>query len=520
MKRSILPPWYFAIPALVVGLAVLVPIGYLAVRAFDADAATLRELVLRRRNFELLANTLALASVVIAVSTLVALPLAWLTTRSDLRGRFLVTLLSILPLAIPGYVVGYALLGMGAPHGPLASIFGVAGPRLSGFVGAAAALVIYNFPLVYLHLRTAFASMDPSLTEAARSLGLARRRVFMRVTLPQLVPAYLSSVLLVLLYVLGDFGVVSLMRFETFSYALYMQYIASLDRTYAAWLALMLLAITTTLVVAEFRLLRDLALERTGLGTLPKSRPRRLGAWTWPAYGFVLVVALASVALPVWSIVYWMGQRGAWTDAGELARSFAGSISVSAPAALLATLLAVPLAYLSRRYSSATTHVLERSAYIGYATPALAFALGWVVVVLRTAPWIYQTAALLIFAYTVHFLAQAIGPVRAGLHVATPRIEEAARSLGLGPVATFRRVTLPILRPGLMAAAILVFLSCLKELPLTIILAPLDFETLALNMYAFTNEAMFAQAAPYALAIVLLSALLTSILFHRLGEAT
>jgi iron(III) transport system permease protein len=185
---------------------------------------------------------------------------------------------------------------------------------------------------------------------------------------------------------------------------------------------------------------------------------------------------------------------------------------------LLATLLAVPLAYLTRRHKSALTHVLERSAYIGYATPALALALGWIVVVLHTAPWIYQTVALLILAYTVHFLAQAIGPVRAGLHVATPRIEEASRSLGLGAIATFRRVTLPILRPGLVAAAILVFLSCVKELPLTIILAPLDFETLALNMYSFTAEAMFAQAAPYALAIVLLSALLTSILFHRLGE--
>jgi iron(III) transport system permease protein len=213
-----------------------------------------------------------------------------------------------------------------------------------------------------------------------------------------------------------------------------------------------------------------------------------------------------------------MGQRGAWTDAGELVRSFAGSVSVSAPAAVLATLLAVPLAYLSRRYASTFTHVLERAAYIGYATPALALALGWVVIVLRTAPWVYQTAALLVFAYTVHFLAQAIGPVRAGLHVATPRIEEAARSLGMGPLATFRRVTFPILRPGLVAAATLVFLSCVKELPLTLILAPLDFETLALNMYSFTTEAMFAQAAPYALAIILLSALLTSILFHRVRE--
>ncbi len=517
MKR--LPPWYLTAPALAVVVAVLVPIAYLVSRALAADPGQLRELVWRHRNVELLINTMTLAAVVIGVSTLVALPLAWLTARTDLRGRLLVTLLSILPLAIPGYVVGYALLGIGAPGGPVATMFGTTGPQIGGFVGAAAALVIYNFPLVYLHLRTAFAGMDPALGEAARSLGLRPVQVFLRVTLPHLVPAYLSSVLLVFMYVLGDFGVVSLMRYETFSYALYTQYVASLDRVYAAWLALMLLAIATTLVVVELRVLRNLALERTAFGAAPKFRPRRLKKWVaWPAYAFVAVVALASVVLPVWSIVYWMGRRGAWTDTGEFVRSFAGSISVSTPAALLATILAVPLAYLSRRHASIMTRVLERSAYIGYATPALALALGWVVVVLRTAPWIYQTAALLVVAYTTHYLAQAIGPVRASLHVATPRIEEASRSLGVGPIATFRRVTLPILKPGLIAGAILVFLSCVKELPLTIILAPLDFETLALNMYAFTNEAMFAQAAPYALAIVLVSALLTSILFHRFGE--
>jgi iron(III) transport system permease protein len=517
MRR--LPPWYLTVPALAVGLAVLVPIAYLVSRALGADASQLRELVWSHRNLELLINTMALAAVVIAASTVVALPLAWLTTRTEMRGRFLVTLLSILPLSIPGYVVGYALLGIGAPHGPFATVFGENGPQIDGFVGAAAALVIYNFPLVYLHLRTAFASMDPALADAARSLGLKPTKVFVRVTLPHLVPAYLSSVLLVLLYVLGDFGVVSLMRYQTFSYALYTQYVASLDRVYAAWLALMLLAITSTLVVLELRVLRNLALERTALGTAPKYRRRALRPWAVPpAYAFVVLVALASVVIPVWSIVYWMGQHGAWTDPAELAQSFWGSISVSAPAAAFATLLAVPLAYLSRRHSSLMTRVLERSAYIGYATPALALALGWVVVVLRTAPWFYQTAALLIVAYTTHYLAQAVGPVRAGLHVATPRIEEAARSLGEGPIGTFRRVTLPILKPGLIAAAILVFLSCVKELPLTIILAPLDFETLALNMYAYTNEAMFAQAAPYALSIVLLSALLTSILFHRFGE--
>jgi len=496
-----------------------VPIVYLVLRAVEADGQTVRELVFRTRNLRLLGNTLALGGAVIVLSTLIALPLAWLTTRTNLRGRFVITLLAILPLSIPGYVVGYALLGLGSPEGPLRSLLGIQVPAVGGFLGATLALVIYNFPLVYLHLRTAFVGLDASLVDAARSLGHSPAGAFRRVVIPQLWPAYLSSVLLVSLYVLGDFGVVSLMRFETFSYALYSQYIASFDRVYAAWLALMLLAITTTLVIAEFRLLRDLALERSGLGAQPEGREVRLGPWSAAAFAFVAAVALVSVVVPVWSILYWLGQPGAFADGSEIVRSLFGSLRVSAPAAALATLLAVPIAYLSRRFPGRVSHVLERSAYIGYATPALTLALGLVVVVLRATPWFYQTAGLLVFAYTVHFLAQAIGPVRAGLHVATPRVEEASRSLGFGPVATFRRVTLPILKPGLVAATTLVFLSCIKELPLTIILAPLDFETLALNVYGHATEALFAEAAPYALTIVLLSALLTSVLFRKAGEA-
>lgn len=518
MKRLPPLPWYFLLPALVAGLGVAVPIGHLVARALEVDPAQLRAILVRRRNLELLGNTVALAAAVIAVSTIVAAPLAWLTTRSDLRGRGLVTLFAILPLSIPGYVVGYALLGLGSPLGPFAGLPGASPPHISGFGGALAALVIYNFPVVYLHLRTAFAGIDPSLSEAARSLGYSPARAFWHVTLPQLRPAYLSSALLVALYVLGDFGVVSLMRFETFSYAIYLQYIAAYDRAYAAWLALMLIGITAVLLAGEFRLLRDLSLERTGRGASAAARTARLGAWAWGAYAFVAVVAAASVVLPLWTILYWLGRADLSSVAGGVGSSLVSSLRVSAPAAVLATLFAVPLAYLSRRHPSAASHTLERSAYVGYATPALALALGLVFVVLRTAPWLYQTAGLLVFAYTVHFLAQAIGPVRAGLHVATPRIEEAARSLGLGPLATFRRVTFPILRPGLAAAAVLVFLSCVKELPLTFILAPLNFETLSLNVYGYTTEAMFAEAAPYALAIVLVSALLTGLVFHRRGE--
>ncbi len=137
---------------------------------------------------------------------------------------------------------------------------------------------------------------------------------------------------------------------------------------------------------------------------------------------------------------------------------------------------------------------------------------------IRTLIYMAVTTALLVIAYVVHFLAQAVGPVRTTLYVATPTIEEASRSLGVGAFGTLRRVTLPILRPGLIAAGAMVFLSALKELPLTYLLAPLDFQSLSLKVYGFTTEAMFAEAAPYAVAIVALSFVLVGVLFKHSAE--
>ncbi len=511
---GIRPPWYLLLPAAAAGVGVLLPIVYLCVRATDADWDSVAELVLRPRNFKLLVNTMGLAITVVTGSLAIALPMAWLTTRTDLSGRSIYTLFGVLPLSIPGYVVGYALLALGTPTGPLGGLF----PRLTGYVGATIALIIYNFPLMYLNLRTAFINLDPSLAEAARSLGCGTRETFVRVTLPQLWPAMLSGAMLVALYVMGDFGVVSLMRFETFSYAIFVQYNASYDRIYAAWLALMLLAVTGSLVAVEFRLLRDLVLQRSGLGARKQRGPIALGRWSAVAHLFCAAVALMGVVIPVWVIIFWMTQAPLAASLGELGNATWDSFRVSLPACLVALGLALPLAFLSNRYPSVWSRVAERSAYLGYATPSLAFGLGLIFFALNTTPILYQTAALLVVAYALHFLAQAVGPIRAGLHAATPRVEEAARSLGLGPIETFRSITLPILRPGLIAGGALVFLSCVKELPLTFLLAPLNFDSLALNVWGYASEALFDRAAPHALAIVLLASTLLAIFFRRAEE--
>lgn len=498
-----------------VGLAVLIPLGYLLVRALEADPALSSSLVFRYRNLELLGNTLLLAFGTLVTGTLIALPMAWITTRTDFPGRRVLTLLGVLPLAVPGYVMAYAILGFTGAHGTLAQLTGWELPRLSGFSGALTAISLYTFPYLYLNFRSALGGLDPTLEEASRSLGYRPAAVFFRVILPQLRPAYYAGTLIIFLYVLGDFGAVSLMRYETFSYAIYLQYAASYDRIYAAWLALMLLALTSSALIVEYRLLRGLFFHRTGTGNGKKPRFVALGVWFWPAALFVTLIVLLSLVLPISTILYWMLESFDAGRVSDLKRALTGSVMASAPAALLATALAMPLAYIGVRHPSRITRGLERVAYLGYATPPLAFALALVFFTLHAAPFLYQTLTLLILAYSLHFLAEAIGPVRSALYQASPRLEEAARSLGYGKLKAFFLVTFPVMRGGLIVSAAFVFLSSMKELPITFLLAPAGFETLAVNVWAFTAEAMFAHAAPYALAILMFSTLFVGLLFAR-----
>lgn len=502
--------------AWLVASSVLVPLVYLVVRALEADPATLREIVLRERNLLLLGNTLLLAGAVLLGTTLIALPAAWLTARARLPLSRFWTVVCTLPLAVPGYVGAFSLLASSGAGGTL-ELIGLSLPRPNGFWGATLILTLYTAPYLFVNLHAALQHNDPGLEEAARSLGHSRWHAFWRVTLPSLRPAWLAGALLIALHVLGDFGVVSLMRFETFSYAIYTQYIGSLDRVYAAWLALVLLVVTVAILALEGRLMRGTHLSSGGRNARRATRVN-LGAWTLPALVPLVLYAGIAVLLPVVTAVHWMLREPSsvfynpWT---ELASAALATLSASAPAALLCALCALPLAYLAVRFKGRTSQFLERSSYLGYATPPLALALALIFVTLRIAPGLYQTLLLLVLAYTVHFLAESIGPIRSALHHTPHQLEEAARSLGASGFAVLRRVLVPLLARGVLAGVALAFLSAVKELPLTTLLAPPGFETLAKNVYGYTGEAMFARAAPHALALIAVSSAMIALVLPR-----
>lgn len=314
--------------------------------------------------------------------------------------------------------------------------------------------------------------------------------------MPHLRPAWLSGSLLIGLHTLGDFSVVSLMRYPTFSAAIYQQYTAAYDRVYSAWLALGLLVLTGAVLWLEARFMRGVFLSRVSPATARKPGVVRLGRLRPLAWGFVAALAVLTLVLPLGTMLYWLGLENnpfAWAGLLDALKSALGAAAL---AAITTTALALPLAVIGSRFTGRWPRVIERAAYLGYATPPLAFALALIFFVLRVVPPLYQTLPLLILAYTLHFVAEAIGPIRSGLVRATPRLEEAARVLGVSRAGALRRVTLPLLGPGLGVSAAFVFLSVLKELPLTLLLAPIGFETLARNVWSYTEEAQYASAAP------------------------
>lgn len=495
-----------------------IPLVYLVMRAFEAEPQVLIDIVFRERNLRLLGNTLALTGAVLTLTTLIALPLAWLVVRSDLPHKKLLSFLGVMPLAVPGYVMAYALMGLSGYNGFANAVFGLRLPRPDGLWGATLALSLYTFPYLFLNLRSALMGLDPSLEESARSLGRSRWNAFFTLTLPHLWPALAAGWLVIGLYVLGDFGVIALMRYEVFSYAIYTQYAAAFDRIYAAWLSLMLMGVTVSFILAESWFSRRRRYARIGTGVARMAQPVKLGRMAPLAWLFLALVYGASLGLPALILGYWLKLVPASIDIAQLWQVFLRSAMAAAPAAALAAIFALPVVYLTVRYPSGLSWLMERLVYLGYAIPPLAFALAMVFLALSAMPWAYQSLGLLIIAYALSFLALAVGPVRSALLQSGARAEEAARSLGYGPVAVFLRITLPTLRRPIIAGALLVFIMAVKELPITFLLAPTGYTTLATRVFAHTSEGMLYEAAPYAALIVVFSSLFVGLIMRYEGR--
>lgn len=516
------PPILLSVAATIVAIAITLPLIYLVVRTLGASGEELGKFVSRPRTLQVLFNSAALAAIVTTCSALIAVPLAWLTVRTDLPGRKFWLVATTLPLAVPSYVGSFTLIAAFGPRGSLLQMLleplGVQElPSIYGWTGTVLAMTLFTYPYLLLSVRSGLQGIDPSLEEAACSLGRSPRSTFFGVVLPQLRPSLVAGGLLVALYSLRDFGTPSLMQFDAFTRVIFLQYKTSFDRHAAAASALMLVGLIVFILWLEQKARSRAAYYSRGSAGGRCVKVTRLGAWKWLAVAFCVTLVGLSLVLPIGITIFWL-IRGLTANATfpNLLPAILNSMGASTLAAVVATLCALPVAILSVRFPSRLTAIVERMTYIGFGLPGIAIALSLVFFGANYLPWLYQTLPMLIFAYLVLFLPQSVGTVRSSLLQVNPQLEESARLLGRNQWQTLKQITLPLVRPGILAGIAMIFLTAIKELPATLLLAPIGFETLAIQIWKATENVSFAESAAGSLAM--LSVSFGSTLFLLLQE--
>lgn len=453
------------------------------------------------RLLQLFASTMLLTMAVTVTALGIGLATAWVTTRADLPFRRGWMTLAALPLVVPSYVAALSLI---AATGPNAVLFEI--PTPYGFVGAWLVLSIFTAPMVHLTVIPGLRAIDPATEEAATGLGAGRWKVFRTVTLPQLRPSLVSSALLVGLYTVSDFGAVSLLRYDTFTRAIYTLYRGQIDRRPAATLSLILMALAVIILVLERR--------TRGRAALHSRRPRRarpllkLVGWRL-GLSLSLIGSFALVALGI-PVLVMAASVGRGLEAGQslgpaLGAEAARSLAVAMAAALITALAAFPVAMVTTRRPGRLSGWVESAVWGTYALPHITVGVAAVGFALQWARPLYQTLIFLLLIYVAMFLPQAVGAVQDSLRRASPDLEDASRGLGRGPFSTLLHITLPLATPGLIAGGALVFLSAMKELPATILLRPNGFETLAIRIWSSTSEGFLTRASAAGLVLLVVS---------------
>jgi iron(III) transport system permease protein len=508
-----------------VGVASVVAIPSLAVLA--SLARPVRDVwghLWRTQLLELIGNTLALVAGVGAGALVVGAGLAWLVVTYRFPGRAALEWALVLPMAVPAYVIGFALLGLFDFTGPVQGALrrwigpGARLPELRSYGGVVLMMTLVFYPYVYLLARAAFREQGAATLETARSLGRSRLRAFVQVTLPLARPSLVAGVSLAMMEALADFGTVATFGYRTLTEGIYRVWYGMFDRAAATQLASLLLLFALGLLVLE-RSLRGRARftqsQRRGLGGTPLT----LTGWkAWAASGVGFAVLGLAFVLPVVQLIVWAHAAGDRWLVSSFARLLRNTLALAALAALCALALALLLAYATRLYPSAPVRASARAASMGYALPGAVIAVGvlaplaWLDhVVGHAAGWalghpaglvLTGSAAGLLFAYVARFLSLSFQTLETSLAKIPTSLDDAARSLGASIGGTLRRVHLPLMRGGVLTALILVFVETMKEMPATLLLRPLGLDTFAVAVWERTAESLWAEAAAPALAIV------------------
>ena len=544
IRRRHLGSGSWVLVALAVAVLAMLPVATIAVIAM-ADTGDLWSHVVVYVLPQAVRNTLTLLAGTAVIATVVGAGTAWLVTAYDFRGRGVLEWALLLPLAVPTYIMAYAYLDVLSPLGPvqglIRDILGYSSPRefrLPDIRAMWGAILVFGFvlyPYVYFTTRAMFLTQAANLVEVARTLGSSRRGVFWRVALPLARPAIAVGVSLALMEALNDIGAAQFLGVRTLTASVYTTWIIRHDLPGAAQIALAMLVFVVTLILLERWARRN---QRYALSA-QRARPMvpvrlrgpaglaALALGTLPILIGFLGPALY-LALEAWKRVQFAGiSPFIW-------RAAVNTVTLSAMATVVVLAAGFVVAYGARLRPGPMTASLLRISALGYAVPGTVLAIGILVPVAAfdrfvdasarewlghsTGLLILGSGAALIYAYAARFLAIASGGVEAGMTRIPISLDHAARTLGQSPGGTLLRVHLPLSRTALTAAGLLVFVDCMKELPATLLLRPLNVETLATLLYGEAIRGTYEEAAIAALVIIVIG-ILPVVLLARTGRA-
>lgn len=489
MRRGQTSFW-LSLPISLAALAPLLVLFYLGLNA---------ELDFSGRVLEILLNTVLLTVLTVTACVLLGVPLAFLMAYAELPGRrwWLASLAA--PLAMPSYIGGFAYFAAFGAGGELELLFGLTTPRLEGLFGATLMMTLYTFPFVMLTTRASLRNLDPALIDAARTLGLSLPQAIWRVVLPRVRAGIAAGALIVALYTLSDFGTPAIMRLDTFTRMIYVEYNSfGLER--ASLLSIYLLALVAIVLWLE---------SRVGSETERPGRTMSLPLSAGAKFGLLVMVALlvlATLGLPIGMFIVWLVREG---FAGFEPTYAWNSLYSSLLAALVAVAAALPVAYAATQ--GKLGRLMERVTYLGFGVPGIVLGTALVYIGLQF-DLLYQTLTLLVLGYAMRFLSLAVGTVRSRVERIDANLVAAARSLGASSSEAFRRVSLPLALPGIAAGAALVFLEVMRELPTTLMLQPTGFDTLATYLWRVYESGYLGYGAIPGLLMVFVSMLALMIL--------
>ncbi|OED34974.1 hypothetical protein AB834_05490 [PVC group bacterium (ex Bugula neritina AB1)] len=505
--------------AATITLLMLSPLVYMFWHVCQIDITFLTDILRQRALWQALCRSIYLVLGVVGFSCFLAIPSAILLEKTNLPFRKFWYITLTLPLMIPSFAGSFALISAFAPHGSLlANLLNIETlPSIYGFKGAVLGISLFTFPYIFLSSQVALRSMSPNYDEVAMTFGLKNHQLLFRLWLPYLKAPICAGSFLVGLYALSDFGTPTLMRYSCLTQEIYLAYSAYFDRKYASFLSLIL-------VLLVFIILNAQKFYKAASKSLENDRDLRkkpfridLGKGKFLALLWCSFVVTISLLIPTGVMIYWLSQGVEQSALGDILTRLSSSLVIALVTGVIIVLVSYPLAYLVERKGGLWLKV-ENFVCLAASVPGIVTALSLVFLMKFFPASFYQSYAYLILAYLILFFFKSYTLLRSGITKIPSTLEDAARTLGANTFQTFKKIVSPLNHSAMISSYFLVVISTLKELPVTLILAPIGYKSLSAHIWTTTEEAFFSETALSSLLLLLFAGTFLLISFYKKNE--